>query len=204
MSSTHGASLSSSPHPNAMRKSTSIRIDPFYPDDTQDSYLLLNPPSKGHLVSTTSAIFPYLRKLDIRDELSSPKPQQKKALLTLKLSSTSFLDTDVNDGLSNDPLYKFKTIDMCTTLMRYDPWDGSTKIAEIRWPRQTPVKAKGKENMQDVFIRMNGHTKPVESFLKFVTLSAYVYYSLPTNVLTLTVKPPKQSQFLNSRLSPHL
>lgn len=164
-----------------MRKGTSLRIDPFYPADTQDSYLLLNPPSKGHLAlqSTTSAIFPYLRKLDIRDEIPSPRAQQKKALLTLKLSSISFLDTNVNDGLSNDPLYTLKTANMCTTLMRYDPWDGSTKIAEIRWPRQVPVRVKGKENLQGVSLRMNGQTKSVESFLKYGTLSGYVYCPVP-------------------------
>ena len=169
----------------------SLHIDPFCSsNDSQHSYLLLNPPSKSHLPVLQSSIFPYLRKLDIRDDIPPNKHQQKKPLLTLKLSSTSFLDTHVYDGLSNDPLYKVKTVDMCTTLVRFDPWDGSTKIAQVRWPRLVPLKGKGKENVQSVTIRMNNHIKPVESFLRFGTLSGYalLFLPLPTHLTLTTIK----------------
>jgi len=158
-----------------MAKGNALRIDPFYPDGQQD---FLNMPSSSKYplaglassTPTTSAIFPYLRRLDIREDLSSRR--QKNPLLTLKLSSPSFLDSKVHDGLSDNPLYKIETSSTSTSVLRYDPWEGHTKVADIRWPERMPIKGKGKENLQGVTVEMSGsRTKAVEQFLKHGTLS---------------------------------
>lgn len=156
-----------------MAKGNPLRIDPFYmsTNSTQDFLPLASSSSKSaSLASSTSVKFPYLRKWDNRDEAPSSK-QQKKPLLTLKLSSSSFLETTVNDGLSTEPLYTLKTTSMGTSVTRYDPWEGPTTTADIQWPSQLPVKSKGRENFYGVTVRMNGNTRPVEHFLKYGALS---------------------------------
>ena len=159
-----------------MAKGNALRIDPFYPDGPQD---FLNMPSSSKFplssvassAPTPSTIFPYLRRLDIREDLSSR--HQKNPLLTLKLSSSSFLDSKVHDGLSDNPLYTIETGSTSTSVLRYDPWEGHTKVADIRWPERMPIKGKGKESLQGVTVEMNGShtTKAVEQFLKHGTLS---------------------------------
>jgi hypothetical protein len=99
--------------------------------------------------------------------------------LTLKLSSPSFLDSNVNDGLSDNPLYTIKTGSTSTTVLRYDPWAGNTEIADIRWPQRMPLKGKGKEDLQGVIVQVSGgEAKAVEQFLKFGTLSGCVVFAL--------------------------
>jgi hypothetical protein len=159
-----------------MAKGNPLRIDPFYPDGQRD---FLNMPSSSKCtlgggvvssISTPSTIFPYLRRLDIREDLASR--QQKNPLLTLKLSSPSFLDSKVHDGLSDNPLYTIETGSSSTSVLRYDPWEGHTKVADIRWTERMPIKGKGKENLQGVTVEMSGsRTKAVEQFLKYGTLS---------------------------------
>jgi hypothetical protein len=55
--------------------------------------------------------------------------------------------------------------------MRYDPWEGDAKIADIRWPNTVPIKGKGKEDMQGVVVQIGSRTKAVEQFLKYGKLS---------------------------------
>jgi hypothetical protein len=137
-----------------LKGGTLLRIDPFYPSSHLD-FLPLSGPSKSSaalMSSTTSTSrFSYLRGLD---DISSRR--QKKPLLTLKLSSPSFLDSKVHDGLSDNPLYVIETANTCTVVSRYDPWEGSTKTANIRWPKRIPVKSKGKQSMQGVSVQMHG------------------------------------------------
>ncbi|KIM83210.1 hypothetical protein PILCRDRAFT_819446 [Piloderma croceum F 1598] len=167
-----------------MAKGNALRIDPFYPDGQQD---FLNMPSTSKFplgcsvassASTPSTIFPYLRRLDIREDRSSR--QQKNPLLTLKLSSSSFLDSKVHDGLSDNPLYTIETGSTSTSVLRYDPWEGHTKVADIRWPERMPIRGKGKESLQGVAVEMNGsRTKAVEQFLKHGTLSGSRKFVIP-------------------------
>jgi hypothetical protein len=160
--------------PPTMAKGNSLRIDPFFPSAPDD--FLTMPSSSKQLPSltpsATSAILPYLRRLDIRDDIPSRLP--KNPLLTLKLSTPSFLDSNVHDSLSDHPLYAIKTGTSSTTVLRYDPWEGPTNVADIRWPRQTPVKGKGKGkgDMHGVIIEMSGcRMKTADHFLKHTTLS---------------------------------
>lgn len=153
-----------------MVKGSLLRIDPFYPSDQVD-FLPLPVPSKystGSMLSSVSpSPFSYLRGLE---DMSSRR--QKKPLLTLKLSSPSFLDSKVHDGLSDNPLYVIETANTCTVVSRNDPWEGSTKTADIIWPKRIPVKSKGKQNMQGVQVQMHGGpSSSVEHVLKPGTLS---------------------------------
>ncbi|KAF8070042.1 hypothetical protein FPV67DRAFT_1413320, partial [Lyophyllum atratum] len=101
-------------------------------------------------VSVLSSVVPYLRRMDSDDTPA----HQKSPLLTLKLSSPSFLDSNVTDDVTEQPLYTIKTIGVTTTIKRADPWDGDTKTAEIKWPRTAPAKGKGVSD--GVFIQMRG------------------------------------------------
>jgi hypothetical protein len=90
-------------------------------------------------------------------------------------------------------LYKIKTGSTSTTVLRYDPWEGPTNIANIRWPLQTPVKGKGKDDLKGVFVQTNAsRTKAVEHFLKYgklsgcVSLRAY-FFTSPHSSLVLVV-----------------
>lgn len=152
-------------------RSNTLRIEPFYSND----FLPLNKSSSSSgLAPSTSAIFPYLRKGESSDAFPSSK--QKNPLLTLKLSSPSFLDSTVSDGLSDNALYTVKTTSTCTTVLRNDPWEGTNKVADIRWAKKSAMKGKSRDSLQGSVVEMigSGRTKPVEQFLKFSALSGYV------------------------------
>lgn len=90
--------------------------------------------------SVLSSVVPYLRRLEIGDDMPA---HHKSPLLTLRLSSPSFLDSTVTDDITKEPLYIIKTIDTSTTIRRADPWEGNTKTADINWPGNAPAKGKG-------------------------------------------------------------
>ena len=159
-----------------MTRGHPLRIDPFYLNPQHDFLNMASSSSfSASLPSATSAIFPYLRRLDIRDD-STPPRMHKNPLLTLKLSSPSFLDSTVNDGLSDNALYTIKTRCTSTTVLRHDPWEGPTNIAEVHWPTKLPIKGKGKDDLKGVLVRTNGGpTRTVDNFLKVGTLSGCVH-----------------------------
>ena len=97
---------------------------------------------------------------------AQPGPEHEKfPLLTLKLSSPSFLDALVYDDVTERPLYTVKTSGSFTAIHRADPWDGATKTAEIGWPRHVPDKGKGISD--DVVIQMRGiRWEGSEAFLR--------------------------------------
>ncbi len=129
-------------------------------------------------MSVLAAIkLPYLRRLEI-----GPTAYTHKApLLTLKLSSHSFLDSALKDDLSSRPLYTIQTVGVTTTIIRADPWDGSTKTADIKWPKVLPAKRKGKNVPDYVLVQLKGSRwKGSESFLKPSTSRKYVtFYFIP-------------------------
>lgn len=113
----------------------------------------------------TSMKIPYLRRSDL--EAGDSTRTHKTPLLTLKLSSHSFLDSTLKDDLSPFPLYTIQTIGTTTTIVRADPWEASTKTADIKWPKVVPVKTKGKRTRDDVLVQLNGSRwKGGDSFLK--------------------------------------
>lgn len=103
--------------------------------------------------SRPSNIFPRLHRLEIGDDMAGN--QKKPPLLELKLSSSSFLDAVVMDTDSDKPLYAVETVGSSTTIWRSDPWDGSAKIADIRWPKDLPLKGKGRDHTQGAMIQMD-------------------------------------------------
>jgi hypothetical protein len=125
--------------------------------------------SRTSVLSTV--VFPYLRRLDIGDDMQT---HQKKPLITLKLSSPSFLDSVVNDTLTRHPLYVIKTVGTSTTISRSDPWEGVTKTADIKWPKLIPTKGKGKDSVGVLVQMSGGRWKGAENLLKPSSLSRYV------------------------------
>jgi hypothetical protein len=93
--------------------------------------------------SVLASVVPKLRRLDISDDMSTnPKPP----LLTLKLSSPSFLDSVVNDDFADEPLYVIKTLGPSTSIERADPsheGNARTTTADIKWPKTVPTSSKG-------------------------------------------------------------
>lgn len=119
------------------------------------------PPHRSSVFS--SPVFPSLRRPGPGEIMNS---HLKTPLLTLKLSSPSFLDSVVHDDLTKHPLYTIRTIGTSTIITRSDPWEGSSNAADIKWPKVLPVKGKGKET-DGVSIRMRGAKwKGSESLLR--------------------------------------
>ncbi|KAL4078541.1 hypothetical protein V8B97DRAFT_1280870 [Scleroderma yunnanense] len=128
--------------------------------------------------SNPSSIFPYLHRLEIGDEMTARN--RKSPLLLLKLSSPSFLDAVATDVSAGKPLYSVETVSSSTTIWRSDPWDGSAKIADIRWPKELPLKGKCKDNTHGARLQMNGSAwKDTTSFLKYGSLGSSRKFYIP-------------------------
>lgn len=111
---------------------------------------LHSPPLSSSLraSSVLSSVVPYLR----RDETPV---HHKTPLVSLKLSSHSFLDSTISDDATRQPLYAVNTSGTTTTVMRSDPWEGLTNTAEINWPRVVPAKGKARDS-DGVLVQMQG------------------------------------------------
>ncbi|KAF5351777.1 hypothetical protein D9756_007756 [Leucocoprinus leucothites] len=111
-----------------------------------------------------SVKLPYLRRPGPEE---APSTTHKTPLLTLKLSSHSFLDCTLKDDVSTSPLYTIRTVGMTTTIMRADPWQESIRTADIKWPKIIPPKGKGKGTPDGVLVQLKGSRwKGGDSFLK--------------------------------------
>ncbi|KAJ7680632.1 hypothetical protein DFH06DRAFT_425076 [Mycena polygramma] len=105
---------------------------------------------------------------------------QKPVLVTLKLSSQSFLDSVIKDDGSRDPLYVIRTKGTSTSVLRSDPWDGHTKTAEIKWPKVIPTKGKTKETLGVLVQLSDGRWQSGDTILKPGTmLSAPPRFNIP-------------------------
>ncbi|KAF8971220.1 hypothetical protein BDZ97DRAFT_2054927 [Flammula alnicola] len=103
------------------------------------------------------SILPSVRLPSLRWHESDEPPMNKKPpLVTLKLSSHSFLDSSLKDDLVQDPLYQIKTVGTSTTVSRTDPRRESVKAALIKWPRVLPTKTAGKDSTDGILIQMRG------------------------------------------------
>lgn len=105
-------------------------------------------PPRASFSSSRTSVLSYLR----RDEMPV---HHKTPLLTLKLSSPSFLDSAITDDITRQSLYAISTSGTSTTVMRSDPWEGLTTSAEIRWPRVLPAKGKARDS-DGVLVQMRG------------------------------------------------
>lgn len=93
------------------------------------------------------------------------------ALLTLRLSSWSFLDATVVDEWTQRPLFVIETIGRDSTVLRADTNHGAVKVAKVHWPKRAPSI----EGMSGIRVAMTGHRwRESEDFLKFGSLFTYV------------------------------
>jgi hypothetical protein len=116
--------------------------------------------------SSTSIVRPYLKRLDIRED--PPSHHTRRPLLTLKLSSTSFLGSVVHDGYSEHPLYTITTTGRSTAVMRRGRTKESSKIADVRWPKN----GKTEPGWDGVLVRMcGGRWEAAESVLRPASLT---------------------------------
>ena len=116
-----------------------------------------------------SAVLPYLRRLDISD-VNDMQPAHNDPLLTLTLSSLSFLDSTVQDSCSSFPLYKIKTEGTLTEVSRSDDWGTTSQTASIKWPKHLHKhnhKHKGKtKSSDDVQLQIRGGKwKSLDTFM---------------------------------------
>ncbi|KAF8893576.1 hypothetical protein BD779DRAFT_1467893 [Infundibulicybe gibba] len=98
----------------------------------------------------------------------------KSPLVTLRLSSQSFLDAELKNGLTGRSLYTIKTAGPYSTIVCNDSPDASTKLAEIKWPKVPPPPRarKGKET-DGVIIHMKGvRWNGGETLLKYGSFSS--------------------------------
>ena len=113
--------------------------------------------------------------------------QKKPPLLELMLSSSSFLDAVATDTDSEKSLYAVETVGSSTTIWRSDPWDGSAKIADIRWPKDLPLKGKSRDHAQGAMVQMDDlRWRETTSLLKYSGLGRCVATtpSIPAQLLT--------------------
>ncbi|KAF7361615.1 hypothetical protein MVEN_00504700 [Mycena venus] len=137
----------------------------------------LRPPN-----SARASVFSNLSTALRRTETNSDDmpAHHKSVLVTLKLSSLSFLDSVVKDDASRDPLYVIRTKGTSTSVHRNDPWDGLTKTAEIKWPKVIPTKGKTKETLGVLVQMSDGRWQSGDTILKPGTmLSAPPKFTIP-------------------------
>ncbi|KAF8441517.1 hypothetical protein L210DRAFT_3503555 [Boletus edulis BED1] len=104
----------------------------------------------------------------------------KKPLLDLQLSSTSFLDAVATDSDSDKSLYAVETVGSSTTVWRSDPWDGTAKIADIRWPKDLPLKGKARDNTHTANVQMDGiQWREATNLLKYSGLGSSRKFYIP-------------------------
>lgn len=93
-------------------------------------------------------------------------------LLTLRLSTPSFLDSLVVDEWTQRPLFMIETIGRDSTILRSDTTRGVVKVAKVHWPKRAPSI----EGMSGVRVAMSGHRwRESEDLLKFGSLFTYVW-----------------------------
>ncbi|KAG2055385.1 hypothetical protein BDR06DRAFT_996083 [Suillus hirtellus] len=143
-------------------------------------------PTPGPSTSNPSAIFPYLHRLEIRDDMASRR--QQRPLLVLKLSSPSFLDSVATDLVAETPLYSVETVGSSTTIWRSDPWDASVKIADICWPKDLPLKGKGRDTHGAIIQMSEPRWRDTDNYLKYGNLGNSRKFTLPNHPHTLKWK----------------
>ncbi|KAJ6587215.1 hypothetical protein DFH09DRAFT_909742 [Mycena vulgaris] len=146
--------------------------------ERKSSTRLVDPPRPAALsrVSVLASVVPYLR----RSESDDMPAHHKSVLVTLKLSSPSFLDSVVKDDASRNPLYVIRTTGTSTSVLRSDPWDGFTKTAEIKWPKVIPTKGKTRETLGVLVQMSDGRWQSGDTILKPGTmLSAPPKFNIP-------------------------
>ncbi|KJA27603.1 hypothetical protein HYPSUDRAFT_34709 [Hypholoma sublateritium FD-334 SS-4] len=118
--------------------------------------------------TTRMSILPSVRiPLLRRSENTEAPHNSKQPLLTMRLSSYSFLDSSIVEMGSQRPLYTIDTSNTSSTITRNDRKRGAIKTAHITWPRVLPTKPSGKDTTDGVLVQMrDSRWDPGDSFLK--------------------------------------
>lgn len=137
------------------------------------------PTLAGRFKSSASLATPTVLRRLKSPENAATQPAHHP-LMTLRLSSPSFLDAVVHDGSSDNPLYVIDTNDNLTKVRRSDS-RGFIKVCGIRWPTD-PIKSISRKNKDLVGVEVSfgkGTWKSADDFL------GYSYSSL-SRLVTLT------------------
>ncbi|KAG1751468.1 uncharacterized protein EDB91DRAFT_609434 [Suillus paluster] len=166
--------------PSSASKSSPNSTPPALPRPKKSQAPTKSPsPVAGPSNCNASAIFPYLHRLEIHDDMASRR--QQRPLLVLKLSSPSFLDSVATDVVAETPLYSVETVGSSTTVWRSDPWGTSVTIADIRWPKDIPLKGKGRDTHGSLIQMGDPRWKDTDSYLKYGSLRSSRKFSLPNH-----------------------
>lgn len=137
------------------------------------------PTLAGRFKSSASSATPaVLRRLKLPDPATTQTTHHP--LMTLRLSSPSFLDSVVHDGSSDNPLYVIDTVDNITKIRRSDP-RGFVKVCGVRWPTD-PVKSISRKNKDLVGVEVafgKGAWKSADDFLGYSYSSLSRFVPLP-------------------------
>jgi hypothetical protein len=134
------------------------------------------PTLAGRFKSSASSTTPtVLRRLKLPDNATTQPTHHP--LMTLRLSSPSFLDSVVHDGSSDNPLYVIDTDDNVTKVRRSDP-KGFVKVCSVRWPMD-PIRSMSRKNKDLVGVEVafgKGAWKSADDFLgySYSSLSRFV------------------------------
>lgn len=149
------------------------------------------PTLAGRFKSSASSTTPtVLRRLKLSDNATTQPTHHP--LMTLRLSSPSFLDSVVHDGSSDNPLYVIDTDDNVTKVRRSDP-KGFVKVCAIRWPMD-PIKPMSRKNKDLIGVEVafgKGAWKSADDFLgySYSSLSSYRKFYVPHHPHSLKWKP---------------
>lgn len=116
---------------------------------------------------------------------AAPEPEP---LITLKLSSPSFLESVVHDDLSANPLYVIETQDNTTKIRRTDT-KGLINVSRVRWKENAKSSRRSRELVGIQVAFGKGPWKPAEEFLGYSYGSLLRFVSsvnLPVRFRSLT------------------
>lgn len=117
--------------------------------------------------STPSLVHSAFRKLSQDNSPGPSAPGAPTPLLALKLSTISFLDSVVNDGVSDNALYVIETEENSTRIRRSDT-KGFINVARVRWREEPNYFSRGKKDLSGVMLAFGkGHWKPADDFLGY-------------------------------------
>ncbi|KAI0044794.1 hypothetical protein FA95DRAFT_217044 [Auriscalpium vulgare] len=130
--------------------------------------------------TASSSVFPSFRRFTSDPSSTTALPP----LLTLKLSSPSFLETVVHDGISDNPLYVIDTDDNTTKIRRSDA-KGFVNVARVRWRRDARSSRKQTKDLTGIQIAFGkGTWRPADELL------ANSYGTISGCVRSLVYSPP--------------
>ena len=116
---------------------------------------------------TAPSLSSALRKLSQDSSAGPSVPGAPTPLLALKLSTVSFLDSVVHDGVSDNPLYVIETEENNTRIRRSDN-KGFINVARVRWREEPNYFSRGKKDLSGIMLAFGkGQWKPADDFLGY-------------------------------------